>query len=189
MHKVALALGIVLAGIARPLFADAGRLALRIACPYESEVVEFEPFIAWNGGNPPYKEYGIAEADSASARLFGRNWFYSYGFQERNFIATSCNTKSRAIRVFVTDQRELTVTEAGSVVVDAMPMGDTWDNWDVIYFLRSTKVGKWEECYGPKAAGYGKLTCSKFDPSKPKSRIMSNKSLNKHAPEDGAPVS
>ena len=153
--------------------ADTGLRALRIACSGDSNRVEIEPFIAWGDGNSPYAKFGREEAASAGILHDNDDWFYSFEIENREGIYAVCQSKTRLLRIFVTDQREITVTERGSAVIDALPMGDTWDNWDAIYVLRSNEPNVWNECYGRRSAGREHLRCARFDPSKPNSKFLS----------------
>jgi len=153
--------------------ADTGVRALRIACPEDSNRVEIEPFIAWGDGNSPYKQFGPEEATSPGILHDHDDWFYSLGIDNQESIYTECRTKTRLLRIFVTNQREITVTERGRAVIDALPVGDTWDNWDAIYVLRSVEPNVWNECYGRKSAARERMRCARFDPARPNSKFLS----------------
>jgi hypothetical protein len=154
--------------------ADTGVRALRIACPEGSDRVEIEPFIAWADDNSPYPQFGAEQTTNPGILHEGDNWFYSFDVERQESIYTTCQSKSRLLRVFVTDQREITVTERGRVVIDALPVGDTWGNWDATYVLRSKEPSVWDECYGRKSAGRERLRCARFDPVKPNSKFLSD---------------
>lgn len=152
---------------------DTGVRALRIGCSTSTDSIEIEPFIAWGDGDSPYPKFQAEDATKQSTVVDGSNWFYAFGIDDREFIYAQCNSKTRVLRVFVTNQREITVTEQGRAIIDALPVGDTWENWDAIYVLRSPTSGTWNECYGGKGAGYERLRCARFDSGNPKSKFLS----------------
>jgi hypothetical protein len=152
--------------------ADVGVRALRLACPAGSDHVEIEPFIAWDQGNSPYPQFGAEQATDAAILQDQDTWFYAFDQRNQEQIITSCRSKTRLLRIFVSNQREITVTEGGRTVVDAVTVGDVWDNWDARYFWRSTRSGEWEECYGVKADA---VRCEAFDRAHPRTQFLSKK--------------
>lgn len=153
--------------------ADDGVRALRLACPHTSDTVEIEPFIAWANGQSPYRRFGAEEADAIGVLQDGANGFYSVDDRNQNILHADCRSKGRILRVFITNQRELTVTEDGRAVIDAVAVGDTWSNWAAIYLWRSSRAGEWQACYGHKTEGYEGLRCEPFDPEHPRTQFLS----------------
>ena len=151
--------------------ADVGVRALRVHCS-ESDRIEIEPFIAWDRGNSPYSQFGAEQASSLPVLVSGAEQFYPMP-EDREGIYTECTTKTRVLRIFVTTQQEITIVERGRAIAEALTLGDAWDNWPAIYILRSSHAGTWEECYGPKSAGYENLKCVRFDLAKPNNKFMS----------------
>lgn len=174
-HRILCGVCVVIgvAAIMSRVTADTGVRALRIACTAESDRVEIEPFIAWGDGNSPYPQFGAEQATTPGILHDNGTWFYSLGIENQDSIYAICKSKSRLLRVFVTNQREITVTERGRAVIDALPVGDTWDNWDAIYLLRSEEPNVWDECYTRKSEGYKRLRCAGLDPARPKSKFLS----------------
>lgn len=123
-HRLYIALALVVAMCSLEAHADTGVRALRVGCSTDSDKIEIERFIAWSDENSPYPVFNAQRADEQGAVVDGTNIFYSYDFADREFIYALCNGKTRVIRIFVTNQKEITVTEQGRVIVDALPVGD-----------------------------------------------------------------
>lgn len=157
--------------------ADHGVSAVRVRCSTESNRIEIEPFIAWDRGNSPYPQFGAEEASATPVLVSGDEQFYSMP-EGQQTLYTECTTRTRVLRIFVTVEQEITVVEGGRAIIEALTLGDAWNSTRAIYILRSSQPNAWEECYGPRSAGYGQLKCVPFDGTKPHSKFMSDLSAN-----------
>lgn len=178
-HSACIVLTVVVALMTSGTHADVGVRAIRIGCARDSDKIEIEPLIAWSEGNSPYSAPSTELArEQQDMVVDGKNLFYSFDFSDREFIYALCNSKTRTVRIFVTNQKEITVAEGGQVVVDALPVGDTWDNWSALYLFRSSGPGTWHECFGPQSAGYSRLKCVRWDSAHPNNTFLSKSSIS-----------
>ncbi len=142
-------------------FADYGVKSIRISCSPKTDNVEIEPFIAWNDGNSRFLEFGADEAIKEPYMRNGNDSFYALKniYTETHY---SCRTNKRYVRIILKD-RKLTVLENGSVVVNDLPIGNVWDFYGPIYFLRSNTKGQWQECHNKSPFDKDVIQCQVFE--------------------------
>lgn len=122
-----------------PSLGDWGVRVLRLDCNAAADLIQIEPYIAWNEeASTPSENEQWSSGDST---------FYSFGagFNGRG-VRHVCRTRSRSVEVTLR-RDELTVKENGRPILEGLPVGNVWDFFGPVYALRSVSRGYWEQCF------------------------------------------
>jgi hypothetical protein len=146
-----------------PALADYGTPGVRLSCSNESDDVEIEAFIAWDGGNTPYPEYDVDKIGEVVVLRRKQNEYF-LSPDDTNPVTQECSHAGRLIRVTIY-QGQLTVSEPGRLV-NEFRIRNVWVGV-ARYLLRSPTPNKWEECIGTARIPTRDFLCRPFNPAKP----------------------